>query len=276
MKKPLISEQVVADLKGQLNKILTDGCVKNGKIVTMQSKNPALQFAIKQESTKTPGKFRYFFADRRVGIFDDNGKFQFLPGKLDCTEVQQQKLTDKENSEKAKETQLTTDAKTKKDAYILRFSGAPYNYLFNIPDIEKQKYTELDPVNDLRVPAGVFAVTDKFYSNPSLNRNIKGSSDSVLDDVLTNQSTNRNACRKNIEDYYKAWKRRDSIEIDGPKFTKVKLIVQSCKDEHYSKWGILGGGKKYDEILDIMSGGSGGPLDYGETLKWKLKSSTND
>ena len=89
MKKPLISEQVDTDLKTKLNKILTDGCVKNGKIVTLQTKNPALQFAIKQESTKTPGKFRYFFADGRAGIFDDNGKFQFLPGKLDCTEVQQ-------------------------------------------------------------------------------------------------------------------------------------------------------------------------------------------
>ena len=89
MKKPLISEQVDGDLKSKLNKILTDGCVKNGKIVTLQTKNPALQFAIKQESTKTPGKFRYFFADGRAGIFDANGKFEFLSGKLDCTEVQQ-------------------------------------------------------------------------------------------------------------------------------------------------------------------------------------------
>ena len=89
MKKPLISEQVDTDLKTKLNKILTDGCVKNGKIVTLQTKNPALQFAIKQESTKTPGKFRYFFADGRAGIFDANGKFQFLPGKLDCSEIQQ-------------------------------------------------------------------------------------------------------------------------------------------------------------------------------------------
>jgi len=89
MKKPLISEQVDSDLKSTLNKIISDGCVKNGKIVTMQTKNPALQFAIKQESTKTPGKFRYFFADGRAGIFDGSGKFQFLPGKLDCSEVQQ-------------------------------------------------------------------------------------------------------------------------------------------------------------------------------------------
>ena len=89
MKKPLISEQVVDDLKSRLNKILADGCVKNGKIVSMQTKNPELQFAIKQESTKTPGKFRYFFADGRAGIFDSGNKFQFLPGKLDCSEIQQ-------------------------------------------------------------------------------------------------------------------------------------------------------------------------------------------
>jgi hypothetical protein len=89
LKKPLISEQVVGDTKSKLSKMLDDGCVKNGKIVEMESKNPVLQFAIRQESTKTPGKFRYFFADGRAGIFDDNGKFQFLPGKLDCTEVQQ-------------------------------------------------------------------------------------------------------------------------------------------------------------------------------------------
>ena len=271
MKKPLISEQVVADLKGQLNKILTDGCVKNGKIVTMQTKNPALQFAIKQESTKTPGKFRYFFADGRAGIFDANGKFQFLPGKLDCTEVQQQKLSDKEKVEKDKETQLTTDAKNKKDAYILKFSGAPYNYQFNVEDINKQNFTELDPVNDLRVPAGIFAVTDKFYSDPSLNKDIKGSDDSVLDKVLDNQSVNRNACRKNIEDYYKSYKRRNSVEIDAAKIIKAKRIVQSCKDEHYGKWGVLGGGNKLDEMLDIMSGGSGGPLTYGETSIWLLK-----
>jgi len=89
MKKPLISEQVVDDLKSRLNKILADGCVKNGKIVSLQTKNPELQFAIKQESTKTPGKFRYFFADGRAGIFDSSNKFQFLPGKLDCSEIQQ-------------------------------------------------------------------------------------------------------------------------------------------------------------------------------------------
>ena len=62
LKKPLISEQVVGDSEAKLTKMLADGCVKNGKIVEMDSPNPVYQFAIKQESTKTPGKFRFFFA----------------------------------------------------------------------------------------------------------------------------------------------------------------------------------------------------------------------
>jgi hypothetical protein len=87
-KKSLISEQV-DDLKTKLDKFLSDGCVKNGEIVQLQTKNPALQYAIRQESTKTPGKFRYFFADYRVGIFDGSGKFQFSPSKWSCAGVQQ-------------------------------------------------------------------------------------------------------------------------------------------------------------------------------------------
>jgi hypothetical protein len=271
LKKPLISEQVVGDTKSKLSKMLDDGCVKNGKIVEMESKNPVLQFAIRQESTKTPGKFRYFFADNRVGSFDGNGKFEFSPSKWSCTAVQQQKLIDKEKVEKEKEAQLTKDAQDKKQLYIDKFTGKTYNYQFNLNDIDKQNFTELDPVNDLRVPAGIFAVTDKFYSDPSVNKDIKGSSDSTLNDVLDNQSIDRNVCRKNVEDYFKSFKRRNSIVIDGPTFNKAKRIVQSCKDEHYGKWGVLGGGNKLDEILDTMSGGSGGPLSYGEDAKWRLK-----
>ena len=270
LKKPLISEQVVGDTKSKLSKMLDDGCVKNGKIVEMDSPNPVYQFAIKQESTKTPGKFRYFLADNRVGTFE-NGKFVFSPSKWSCTAVQQQKLIDKEKVEKEKEAQLTKDAQDKKQLYIDKFTGKTYNYQFNLNDIDKQNFTELDPVNDLRVPAGIFAVTDKFYSDPSVNKDIKGSSDSTLNDVLDNQSIDRNVCRKNVEDYFKSFKRRNSIVIDGPTFNKAKRIVQSCKDEHYGKWGVLGGGNKLDEILDTMSGGSGGPLSYGEDAKWRLK-----
>jgi hypothetical protein len=168
-----------------------------------------------------------------------------------------------------------TSHENQKQEYIDKFTSAPYNYVLNVPDINKQKFTELDPVNDLKIPVGVFAVTDKFYLDPSKNKEIKRSSDSTFNDVLENQSIERGACRKNIEDYYKAYKRKNSIVIDAPTFDKAKRIVQACKDEHYGKWGVLGGGMargmNWDKILDTMSGGSGGPSTYGEDSKWKLK-----
>jgi hypothetical protein len=89
MKKSVISEQTTSNLREKLEKFLSDGCVKNGVIVSMQSTNPLLQLAIKQESTRTPGKFRYVFSDNRIGSFNENGKFEFSPSKMSCRAVQQ-------------------------------------------------------------------------------------------------------------------------------------------------------------------------------------------
>ena len=76
-------------IEAQLQAFVDNGAVKNGIVVQMQSTNPQLQYAIKQESTKTPGKFRYFFIDRRVGRFE-NGTFVFYetwnPGQSDVYE----------------------------------------------------------------------------------------------------------------------------------------------------------------------------------------------
>ena len=89
MKKSVISEQTNPDLRQQLEKFLSDGCVKDGVIVSMQSTNPSLQLAIKQESSRTPGKFRYVFSDKRIGSFNENGKFEFSPSKMFCKALQQ-------------------------------------------------------------------------------------------------------------------------------------------------------------------------------------------
>jgi hypothetical protein len=112
LKKPLISEQVVSDSKSKLTKMLADGCVKNGKIVELQSKNPILQFAIKQESTKTPGKFRYFFSDNRIGTFDGNGKFEFSPSKWSCNSIQQATLDASTATQQAANTEDINRVKT--------------------------------------------------------------------------------------------------------------------------------------------------------------------
>jgi hypothetical protein len=63
----------------QLEQYITSGCAENGKVVQMKSNNPNKQFAIRQESTKTPGKFRYLFIDGTVGMKDVGGKFYMIP-----------------------------------------------------------------------------------------------------------------------------------------------------------------------------------------------------
>jgi hypothetical protein len=49
----------------------------------------------------------------------------------------------------------------------------------------------------------------------------------------------------------------------------LKYKVQACKNEFYGDWGFLGGGK-VDKMLDIMSGGIGGPSRMGDDAKWRL------
>jgi len=248
----------------------TAKCLKNGKEQYLKGTKKPVYVV----TTAKSGKVVVFYPDMTYK-FKDGSK----SGKWKCDELvtltsmkDQKADQESKNAQLAKDVQLTKDAQNKKQQYIDKFTKAPYNYKFNVKDIDKQKYTELDPVNDLKVPAGVFAVTDKFYSDPSVNKDIKGRSDSSLNDVLENQSINRNACRKNVEDYFKSFKRKNSIVIDGPTFEKAKRIVQSCKDEHYGKWGIAGGGNKLDNYLDILSGvKEGGPTSYGNDSKWRIQ-----
>lgn len=88
MRKNVIKEQVsdkkvTLTLEQELQELLDSGCIPFGTIVKMNSSNPRMQYAIKQESKKTPGKFRYAFIDKRVGI-SENGKFTFLTDKWEC------------------------------------------------------------------------------------------------------------------------------------------------------------------------------------------------
>ena len=77
-KNKVILEQAAntQSVDAQLQAFLTNGSVK-GKVVPMTFTNPQLQYAIKQESTKTPGKFRYLFIDKRIGVME-NGQITFL------------------------------------------------------------------------------------------------------------------------------------------------------------------------------------------------------
>jgi hypothetical protein len=79
-----------------------------------------------------------------------------------------------------------------------------------------------------------------------------------------------------IEAYYTAFKKKKKLTDD--QFSSMKDKVQACKNEFYGDWKGLfgGGGKKYDEYLDVLSGvrngkdGTQSPRTYGDTSKWKL------
>lgn len=326
IKQNLISEQVDADLQNKLNKFLTDGCIKNAKIVSLQTTNPALKYAIKQESTKTPGKFRYFFADGRVGIFDANGKFQFLSGKFDCSEVQQ--ATSQQAAQQAAqqtaadiESKIATEIKKGwKKLEDLRKEGVDLTTLDRVYDTQvigtvtlyrpKGSSTTFTPntsttqfnqdqldfidrfttigykLNPTRIEQSTLVkVTDKelgapgdlfpnglvMWYDPNQQSSMSGRDDTILGDIITNQSVDKNVCRKNIEDWYEGFKRRNSIVVEPSTMTKAKRIVQACNDEHYGEWGIAGRGKKFDNILDILTGRlQGGP---GQNSPWRIKSS---
>jgi hypothetical protein len=322
IKKSLILEQVVTDLRSKLNQILTDGCVQNGKIVSLQTKNPALQFAIKQESTKTPGKFRYFFADGRAGIFDDNGKFQFLSGKLDCSEVQQaaaQEVIVTQQAEidskiatemkkgwkkletlKAEGVDLTTldkvfDKQVIGNVALFRPKGSSTTFTSGTSTVDfnndQQSFVDtfiakgykLNPTRleqsslvkvtgeQLGAPADLFPNGLVMWYDPNQQSTIRGREDSILGDILDNQSINRTTCRKNVKDFFELYRRRNSTQVDPATVDRAKRIVQACRDEHYGEWGIAGG-KNVDEMLDILSGRkTGGPLTTGASSIFRIK-----
>ena len=83
--------------------------------------------------------------------------------------------------------------------------------------------------------------------------------DSLLTDLLKNQSISKSVCRQQIKQFVDMYKGK--AEADGPTIMKTKNIVQRCKNQHYGKFGVLGvGGDKIDELLDMLSGSAaGGP-----------------
>ena len=125
---------------------------------------------------------------------------------------------------------------------------------------------ELDP---RKTTSDLFPDGLTLYYDPNKQKNIK-SDESLVSNLLKNQSVDREACRKNVEDYYRLFK--TGATIDPADLYKVKAVVQACKNQHYGKWGALGGGKKLDNYLDILDGTiEGGPMRYGEDSFWRLK-----
>ena len=163
----------------------------------------------------------------------------------------------------------TTDFNKDQNAFIDAFVAKGYK--LNPTRIEQANLVKVTD-KDLGAPADLFPNGLVMWYNPNAQDEIKKNQGSVLADVLSNQSIDRQACRKNVTDYFETFRRKNSIVIDPATINKAKRIVQACKDEHYGKWGIAGGGNRLDNYLDILSGNKeGGPTSYGDDSIWRIK-----
>lgn len=118
-KKILIKEQN-EDLYNRLKSFIDNGYIKEpAKVVKMNATKPDLAYAIKKESTKTPGTFKYFFIDGRVGGMVD-GKFTFDQKKWNVGEynryLKDKEITTKNTENTAEITKLKNEGwKTESD-----------------------------------------------------------------------------------------------------------------------------------------------------------------
>ncbi len=105
------------------------------------------------------------------------------------------------------------------------------------------------------------------YSDPNQQSTLRRR-DSPLDDILKNQDINKSACRKNISDYFNAWRTRSVVPDDVQQASKN--IVQQCANQNYGKFGI--GGGKFDEMLDVLMGNHpSGIKQHGEDKQWRIQ-----
>jgi hypothetical protein len=123
----------------------------------------------------------------------------------------------------------------------------------------------------LGAPADLFPNGLVMWYDPNQQSTIRGGENSILSDILDNQSINRTTCRKNVKDFFELYRRRNSAQVDPATVDRAKRIVQACRDEHYGKWGVTGG-KNVDDMLDVLSGRKeGGPLSTGPTAIFRIK-----
>ena len=309
MKKPIVSEQTnsttKSELETQLQGFIDNGCVVNGTVVPMKSTNPQKKFAIKQESTKTPGNFRYYFIDFTYGGVE-GGKFVISPTKWKCNQSQIDAKTAVTTD--TSRTKTEGDWKERKDIEdTVQNLENPKMYEKKVlngvtlyrrlasssiggsltPDqkavidkwvklggkLRKELDAEEAKTWTSRVvsPAseGYFSQDLVMYFPPSNVTGAEGTNvETMFKNAVTSQTpTSKKDCRDTIRAYYEAWKTKKRIEPNT--FEAMKEKVMACANEFEGKWG--GALSVIDDYVTTLRGGSGGPLSYGEDAKWRLK-----
>jgi hypothetical protein len=115
---------------------------------------------------------------------------------------------------------------------------------------------------------GYFSQDLIMYFDPEITVKDATLTSTIQQAVQKRIPTDQKDCKSTIETYYLAFKKKRPLEPN--EFEALKDKTQACKNEYYKDWGILSGGKRMDNYLDIMSGGIGGPSLRGDNSKWRL------
>jgi hypothetical protein len=303
------TEQTEPSLKDKLQQFINDGCFPNGnpKVVSMKTSNPQKSFAIKIESTKTPGKFRFFFIDNSVGEMENNS-FRFLDTPWECDQNAVKNKTSissnienlkKEGGWKTYEELIASDTKEnimnplmyeKKivDGIALyrRTSGKGITGGLDerqqkVVDKWKTQGAKLEKELDAEQAKtwvkklvsskseGLFSEDFYMYFPPTVVTDTEITT--RFEDAVREQTPeSADDCKKTVEAYYMAFKKKKQIEPNMLNAMKEK--VQACKNEFYGSWGAFKGGNTIDEYLDMLSGKKqGGPSSYGGDSTWRIK-----
>jgi hypothetical protein len=115
---------------------------------------------------------------------------------------------------------------------------------------------------------GYFSQDLIMYFDPSVTVKDAAITTTIQQSLQNRIPTDQKDCKNTIEAYYLAFKKKRPLEPN--EFEALKAKTQACKNEYGGDWGILSGGRRMDNYLDIMSGGIGGPSRRGEDSKWRL------
>lgn len=151
-------------------------------------------------------------------------------------------------------------------------------YKLNPTAVERE---DLVPITAVQLGArpDLFPHGITLYYDPKKHSKLTTSMTDDLGSELTSQTPPRDVCKTKVENFYNYFRKRSSLLPDpdayrreAAKINKAKLVVQACKDEYYpKKWGILGGGNKLNEYIEILSGDSdGGPSTQGPDKIFRL------
>lgn len=278
------------------------GCLSNGDIFKDKTKNI---YFYRKPSTKEPTKEVDFFADMTYKFVDGSksGKWK-CEGlvTLTTTEVQQQSEINqlkkqfgwktREDLKNIGQDELTQlyQKHPKFDLYKLKIESGKvgeytevqqkfidqatsmgYKLQLTPEETASGKYKQYKvPNSENYFPGGL----TMFFSSETAVESGSGIQQSFSELSQGQAPKTRKECAEAIKVYYEAWETRR--EIPQNVFDPMKRRVQACVNTYGKKFKSLGGIlSNVDNYIDTLSGGSGGPLSYGEDAKWRISPPRN-